>query len=526
MPLTVCRYPQLPRLAWFVVYLPGRGAGVLYCGEGVETRGDAWVDGAWSGRYEDFSFAGEYIAGTAGELIDGQLRLYPAYYGSDAVYALLKKETVCASNSLALLLSAAGISLSLRYPYYLRDCLAFLNGLPFHNVEVPTGAGEKINIFRFLPARVGVSGISFMDTPVEPEFENFQQYRDRLVEIVRAMAGNASADGRRTRYQLLTPISSGYDSPACAVIAREAGCRDTFSITHGRDKDDRSTVPDSGASIAARLGMSCSEFPRQYSLREGDDCYIAEFLATGLSGEDIVYKPVESRLRNVVLVTGLHGDTIWGRRAIPNSVIRVTAAGMCSMTEFRLRVGFVHLPLPLLCARRHPSIHRISNSPEMKKWSVPAKDDRPIPRRIIEEAGVPRGSFARRKAAIQTISNRCGFSDRYIDGLITRFSRENQLSLKCRIILKLMELYQRRWLFLLRKRLLIYTRIDASKFRPAPTLSVHGLGGMRSFHWAVDRIIGERYSGIGGVAENFAGSEDGGSYSCPEWSPPAGDTSS
>lgn len=526
MALTVCRYPQLPRLSWFVAYLPGRGEAVLYCGDGVETRGDAWIDGAWSGRYEDFSFAGEYIAGTAGRLTDGRLQLYPAYYGSDAVYTLVKKDLVCASNSLAFLLSGGGTSLSLSYPYYLRDFFSFLSGLPFHNVVVPTADGEKVKVLRFLPAEIGPSGMSFMDLPAEPEFTTFQQYRDRLVEIVRTVAENAADEGRRTPYPLLAPISSGYDSAASTIIARDAGCRDTISLTHGRFKKDRSTADDSGAPLAARLGMSSSEFPREYALREGDNCYIAEFLATGLSGEDIVLQPFEPRLRNVVLVTGNHGDVIWDRREKPTTVLRTADGGLCSLTEFRLRLGFIHLPVPFLCARRHPSIHRITNSPEMKQWWLSGSYDRPIPRRIIEEAGIPRGSFATRNKAIVTHSYRSGFGDSYLDGLVAEFARENQLSAKCKLILKIKEVYERRLLYLLRNKLIAVLRMDPSKFRPAPTMNQHGLKGMLSFLWAVDRIAGERYSGIRRAAEEFAGSEDDGSYSCPEWSYPTGDTSS
>jgi hypothetical protein len=42
-------------------------------------------------------------------------------------------------------------------------------------------------------------------------------------------------------------------------------------------------------------------------------------------------------------------------------------------------------------------VHAISHAPEMKLWDVAAQYSRPIPRRIVEEAGVPREHFGARK---------------------------------------------------------------------------------------------------------------------------------
>jgi hypothetical protein len=42
-------------------------------------------------------------------------------------------------------------------------------------------------------------------------------------------------------------------------------------------------------------------------------------------------------------------------------------------------------------------IDAIGRSPSMRSWTVGGDYDRPIPRRIVEEAGIPRGAFAKRK---------------------------------------------------------------------------------------------------------------------------------
>jgi hypothetical protein len=68
-----------------------------------------------------------------------------------------------------------------------------------------------------------------------------------------------------------------------------------------------------------------------------------------------------------------------------------------SFTEFRLRVGFIHVPITMLGMSRDTSIWNITHSQEMQPWRLETKYDRPIPRRIVEEAGVPRELFGQEK---------------------------------------------------------------------------------------------------------------------------------
>jgi hypothetical protein len=70
------------------------------------------------------------------------------------------------------------------------------------------------------------------------------------------------------------------------------------------------------------------------------------------------------------------------------------------LTEFRMRVGFLNASVPFFGCTRHPEIHAISTSVEMSPWSVGGSYDRPIPRRIAEEAGVPRDAFGVSKEAV------------------------------------------------------------------------------------------------------------------------------
>jgi hypothetical protein len=60
----------------------------------------------------------------------------------------------------------------------------------------------------------------------------------------------------------------------------------------------------------------------------------------------------------------------------------------------------VHVPVPFIAERQIADVNKLSNSPAMAPWDVGEGDyTRPICRRIVEGAGVPRGAFALRKKA-------------------------------------------------------------------------------------------------------------------------------
>ena len=86
------------------------------------------------------------------------------------------------------------------------------------------------------------------------------------------------------------------------------------------------------------------------------------------------------------------------REYVSDQIKRSDPSG-ASLLEFRLASGFQHLPLPFAGCLNHADIAEISNAAEMAPWRLGGDYDRPIPRRIIETAGVPRGLFAGRKKA-------------------------------------------------------------------------------------------------------------------------------
>src|SRR5690606_38494472 len=57
------------------------------------------------------------------------------------------------------------------------------------------------------------------------------------------------------------------------------------------------------------------------------------------------------------------------------------------------------LAVPYLGARRREDLYRITHSDELGPWRLNVPYDRPLPRRIAEERGVPREMFGQKKLA-------------------------------------------------------------------------------------------------------------------------------
>src|SRR6202008_3849903 len=68
-----------------------------------------------------------------------------------------------------------------------------------------------------------------------------------------------------------------------------------------------------------------------------------------------------------------------------------------------LRLGALDLSVPAIAAVRARDIGRVSRAPEMRPWTLGGDYDRPIARRILEEAGVARPDFAGGKGLVTPV---------------------------------------------------------------------------------------------------------------------------
>ncbi len=387
----------LPRLAWCARVARGTQDVIVDCGKWVEGDAGFFCEGAWSGDYRLRDFPEALTFSGSGAVIRQDEVLFCApTHTLQALYLLKQANEVICSNSLAFLLQQCTDDIDSRYKAYDFDVMSIMFGLKDYTKHIPTRAGNRIHLYYHCNLVVTHNlEVLQQPKPLPEAFRDYESYRGFLQEEVNTVASNATSTERKIRYTPLATVSSGYDSPACAVLGKAAGC--TQAVTFGAA---RSGEDDSGRQIGEALGLAVTEFDSQAYMRR-TDCAEAEFLATGYGGDDLIMAALEEELPAKLLLTGYHGDKIWSRDAKAGPyIVRGDPSG-ASLGEFRLRVGFLNLPVPFIGCTQHESIKQISNSAMMRPWSVEnIHYDRPIPRRIAEEAGIPRHLFGQKKKAI------------------------------------------------------------------------------------------------------------------------------
>lgn len=401
MHIEIKRVHSLPRLAWCASIKKGEDAVVVYAGPWVEARNGCFFEGAWNGAFQEYGFdKATVLSGSGGRLYkDGILFASPSHL-SDCLVSIHLGKQMLVSNSIVFLLVQADDMPDVSYPFYINDLLR-LHQTGFSKKPKRIRTEKKNDILFHFSCNFFIGpDLSLLrqekNVPSSPQ--DFKEYVELLEKSLRELARNASDPSREFRYELLTTISRGYDSTACSVIARRAGCKQavTFARVHPKDK----AFTDSGKSIAERLGLGVTEYdPDGYKHLPGFP--ESEFSACSV-GMDVCMSVMEDQLVGKVLVTG-RANMPWFKWRVKSlfslsEPTNLYGAGV-SLNEFRLRVGFLHCPILYLTSRDRLSIQRITRSPEMNPWSIGGSYDRPISRRILEGEGIPRLWFGQKKMA-------------------------------------------------------------------------------------------------------------------------------
>jgi hypothetical protein len=387
MDLRVCQISSLPPLSWF--FQIGERA-ELTCGRGVEIFPNGFFEGAWAGDFaKSRPSSSANLFGSGAMLSEiGWLLLTPSHT-LEPIFLIGTGRGWAASNSLAFLLAAIDTGLKITWTQ-LQRFIAIIDGPRVPPTTISTSEGPLFMVYRsnVLLGRE----LKWLDKPEEPSFENYEGYTCYLREVMSSVAQNVSHPSRRRSYRPIASISTGYDSPACAALAKSVGCDEAITFDKSRDG-----VDDSGLVIGEALGCRVHVISR---LSEPSSS--AEFFATGMQSADLVLSGARDVLSGKLFITGFHGDKVWDPSATPHPLSRGDISG-AGLGEFRLATDFIHLPVPFVGAMRHAQIRVIGLSEEMSKFRMGGTYDRPIPRRITEEAGVKRGLFGRYKKAIHDV---------------------------------------------------------------------------------------------------------------------------
>lgn len=379
---------EWPKLAWVASFAEGSHEIDILHGPMVEVA-DEWIaEAVWAGEFTAGDFdQTDLVFGTGIRLRDDKVVFVSCGTVFDRLLYCQRGGSWYFSNSLPALLATAGLNLRDDYTAYSRDARSITRGLDNRFRTIPTDGEDVFSIYynNLVFDGRGVTEEAKVDTA--PHFRCFDDYYDFLVFTARSLGRNAAAPQRRHRVTPLASISSGYDSSATATISRHAGCRDTVTI---KDSTSVWRGSDSGAHVAKRLGMSCKEYERTAKRYPLEEAIWAAEGRPGIMNWTLFDYPEPLCL----FFTGCHGEKLWDRvnHDHPDPFVRrdPSSLGFC---EFRLFKGAFQCPMPFWGVRHSQQVRAITATEEMRPWYMMRDHDKPIARRIVEEAGVPRRLF-------------------------------------------------------------------------------------------------------------------------------------
>lgn len=370
MAFSTAMEPALPALAWLVENEGGHVR--AHCGPQIEISRHGFFEGCWTGDFPDFDFdRADYVFGTGIRIRDGSPVFVPPSHTLDALYVWLHPGGYCVSNSLAFLCEYAGVDLP--YAAYCRRFASVVLGIERYRQQIYRNARGSLHRIVCDPFSVVGGALRPDRRDVSRHFVDFAAYRAHLADVLRRASENAAHPDRKRTYTPLATCSTGYDSSACAVLTAEIGGR--TAITFGTDRTGKT---DSGRAVGSCLGLEVEELPGHAGDWVANGLAEVEFCASGLSGDDIVFLQAENRLRHRLLITRFHGDSVWDLEKPAGTTIERGDLSGSSLGELRLRLPFIHLPLPFVGCRDWPAIQRISRSEEMQAYRIGGEYDRPI----------------------------------------------------------------------------------------------------------------------------------------------------
>jgi hypothetical protein len=383
-----------PKLAWVAYTVQGSNLITVLHGPNVETGKNWFAEAVWAGDFKKGDFdKTDLIFGSGVRCRDEKATFVSSGTTLDRLYYCNVNGSWYVSNSLPALLACSKISLNINYQKYTNDIRSIEKGLNKYQRVLPAKP-ENINLSVFHNLIYDGKLFKELAKPDSaPSFKTYDDYYKFLIESANSLQRNFNHPARHHKILPLASISSGYDSPAAAVIARHAGCHEAVTIMNASSISKKS---DSGDQIAKALNMNCKIY------RNMPNCYNNEITFWAAAGVDLdlnlsVFDYPEPLC---IFFTGFNGDRIWDRtpHSISNEIEWGGPISGYGFSEFRLHEGIFHCVVPFWGVRHTKEIYDITLSDEMKNWSLMNDYDRPIARRIIEDENVPRSAFGYRKA--------------------------------------------------------------------------------------------------------------------------------
>lgn len=403
---------SLPRLAWIAEYRLFDRDLIVHYGSDVEVGDDFLIEGVWEGKYDDLGFdTCKNFFGSGLKISNGALIAVPSTGLVDRVFIGESEEKYYISNSLIEILARTKSKLVSSHNYRIQTD-TIRDGIKNYINDYPVSSELLLNLKQYFyhPIKIDGKTLTINERPESTNFLSYKQYISTINSDLKNIASNASSSRRKKPIDLYTTISKGYDSTAVTALAADLQLKTAFT-----SKTSNSSLisffikgwnDDDGTEISRKLGLKVNYLDYKESEIDNDELY---FLAATTGEPELqlykIHKLLSNNDRPSAILTGYHGDTIWGlsppNKALTDDILKPGASGL-TLSEVRLKSGFIDIPVPMMHARSIVSINRISASDEMSKWSVGGDYDRPIPRRILESQGIGRNEFGMQKRAVAT----------------------------------------------------------------------------------------------------------------------------
>ncbi len=407
--LTKRALPALPRLGWLARVDTRTSEVHLVHGSSVEAGPAFAVEGVWDGPFAEADFhRAEHFFGSGVRVEGDCVWFVPSHALVDRIVYGWRGAELLVSNSLALLMGYTGARLDPAHDYR-QQTFTILQGLRDYEPRFPV-VHSQIDVFYqvFHQPIVLRKGVLEKVAARPPRaFSSFEEYVDLLRASLRDLRANSISPHRKIPMRAFSMASSGYDSTAVSALVRDLDVEACFTARRAWYNFlpllNPRMVIDDGTPVARRLGLSVRYFdPPSRRTSEEELCFYAP--CTG--GAQVLFLTMAEHIRQTcgaaLVFTGFHGDKVWdlhtGGKHLSDELRRGDVSGL-DLSEIRLKAGFVNVAVPFMFARSIRDIVGIAQAPEMSPWRLGTDYDRPIPRRIVETAGVPRAAFGRQKRA-------------------------------------------------------------------------------------------------------------------------------
>jgi hypothetical protein len=393
--------PALPRLAWAARIVRGGPVVQVWHGPWVEISPTAFVEGAWDAPFAERGFdRSAVLAGSGGRLTrDGLLFASPANM-YERLHSVRVGDALVVSNSLAFVLALSGSRLDPAHHRYYSDLLDHYRcGIRSKAKQLRLAGGRRVALHDCCNLLVTPDlELRRVEKAWGPAPPSYAEYVRHLEDTLGRVIANAAAPERRRPYRPLVMLSRGYDTTAVAALASRFACRE--AVTFRKSDSEAGYADDSGEAIGQCLGYQVTAYERNdYESMPG---YRPEEFYLEPWGVDRTMVVMEGQLPGALLLSGRSAETVWsrtepGRWGLPDLQHPIDLTPGCALVELRLRLGFLHFAPATVAAIHAPVIHPWNATPELRPWSIGGYYDKPIARRIAEEAGVPRHLFGQEK---------------------------------------------------------------------------------------------------------------------------------